>query len=120
MQFEPCIIHVDTITEINRNNVEVMFYKVHFILFFEKHLSECNENGWFTCFFFFPLPFSLCMSFHSCTLSPSYLDVLFLSYPRHLTLQRHPGLSSWQGASFMRILQLADKRPCQTPFIALA
>lgn len=53
-------------------------------------------------------------------LSPSYRDVPFLSYPRHLTLQHHPGLSSWQGASFMRILQLADKRPCQTPFIALA
>ena len=54
------------------------------------------------------------------TVFPSYLDVSLLSCPWHRSLQHHQGLSSWRGASFMRILQLADERPCQTPFIALA
>lgn len=40
-----------------------MFYKVHFILLFEKHFNECNKNMFIFSFNF---------------LSPSYLDVSFL------------------------------------------
>ena len=86
MQFEPCIIHVDTITEINRNNVEVMFYKVHFILFFEKHLSECNENGWFTCFFFFLfLSLYVCPSTRALSLLPIWMFYFSLTLDTSLS-----------------------------------
>ncbi len=71
-------MYVDTITEINRSNIEVMFYKVRFILFSEKHHFECGKKN--RCSFS-PFPFSLCQSFNSSTLSPAYLDVLFLFHP---------------------------------------
>lgn len=108
MQAWASITYVDTITEINSNK-EVDAFWSHFSV--AQRCRECNNIGCPT-----PPPFLS----HLSMLSPSNLDVLFLSCPQHLILQNHPGLSSWQGASFMRILQLADKRPCQTPFIALA